>query len=233
MQQWKNGQRPFNTTLHHSSDRRTLASNSTRTASNASWLLPQPHMTNKSKKTNTYSMSKSSLMRSSWVRQLKTLQWNWMEKVPQNFEQLQDLIRKECDKRDRKYAWLEDKCNKWEQQVTQKDHQETRPQRSRSPNHEEPGASKKNKSNQRNAMNQQRTCPKAPLSTTLAQKTDETLKAQDKPPKKTAVPGQKMQTNLHRPCKTNQIRIRATMLARKNHQGSNNERTNFTIRIRR
>ena len=80
-----------------------------------------------------------------------------------NFEQLQDLIRKECDKRDRKYAWLEDKCNKLEQQVTQKNHQKNMPQRGRSRNHEEPGASKKNKSNQRHAMNQQRTRPKAPL----------------------------------------------------------------------
>ena len=34
-----------------------------------------------------------------------------------NFEQLQDLIRKECDKCDRKYARLEEKCNKLEQQV--------------------------------------------------------------------------------------------------------------------
>ena len=34
-----------------------------------------------------------------------------------DFEQLHDLIRKECDKRDRKYAKLEDKCNKLEQQV--------------------------------------------------------------------------------------------------------------------
>ena len=34
-----------------------------------------------------------------------------------DFEQLQDLIRKECDKRDRRYAKLEDKCNKLEQQV--------------------------------------------------------------------------------------------------------------------
>ena len=42
-----------------------------------------------------------------------------------NFEQLQDLIRKECDKRDRKYAQLEDKCNKLEQQVTQKYHKKT------------------------------------------------------------------------------------------------------------
>ena len=76
-----------------------------------------------------------------------------------NFEQLQDLIRKECDKRDRKYARLEDKCNKLEQQVTQKNPKKNMPQRGRSPNHEEPGASKKNKSNQRNAMSQQSTRP--------------------------------------------------------------------------
>ena len=42
-----------------------------------------------------------------------------------NFEQLQDLIRKECDKRDRKYARLEDKCSKLEQQVTRKNHKKT------------------------------------------------------------------------------------------------------------
>ena len=67
-----------------------------------------------------------------------------------NFEQLQDLIRKECDKRDHKYAQLEDKCNKLEQQV--KNPQKNMPKRGRSPNHEEPGASKKNKSNQRNTQ---------------------------------------------------------------------------------
>ena len=33
---------------------------------------------------------------------------------PANFEQLQDLIWKECDKRDRKDARLEDKYNKLE-----------------------------------------------------------------------------------------------------------------------
>ena len=59
-------------------------------------------------------------MRSSWVRQLKTLQMELDGEGTANFEQLQDLIRKECDKRDRTYAWLEDKCNKLEQQVTQK-----------------------------------------------------------------------------------------------------------------
>ena len=76
-----------------------------------------------------------------------------------NFEQLQDLIRKECDKRDRKYARLEEKCNKLEQQV--KNPQKNMPQRGRSPNHDEPGASKKNKSNQRNATKQQSTRSKS------------------------------------------------------------------------
>ena len=38
-----------------------------------------------------------------------------------NLEQLQDLFRKECNKHDRKYARLEDNCNKLEQQVTQKE----------------------------------------------------------------------------------------------------------------
>ena len=78
-----------------------------------------------------------------------------------NFEQLQDLIRKECDKRDRKYARLEDKCNKLEQQVTQKNSQKNMTQRGRSPNHEEPGTSKKNKSNKRNTMKQQRSHSKS------------------------------------------------------------------------
>ena len=58
-----------------------------------------------------------------------------------DFEQLQDLIRKECDKRDRKYAQLEDKCNKLEQQV--KNPQKNMSKRGHSPNHEEPGVSKK------------------------------------------------------------------------------------------
>ena len=42
-----------------------------------------------------------------------------------NYEQLRDLIRKECDKHGCKYARLEDKYNKLEQQVTQKDQQKT------------------------------------------------------------------------------------------------------------
>ena len=42
-----------------------------------------------------------------------------------NYELLKDLIRKECDKQDCKYARLQDKYNKLEQQVTHKDHTKT------------------------------------------------------------------------------------------------------------
>ena len=77
-----------------------------------------------------------------------------------NFEQLQDLIRKECDKHDRKYARLEDKCNKLEQQVTKKD-QKNMSKRGRPSNNEGTGASKKNKSNKRQATNQPSTRPRS------------------------------------------------------------------------
>ena len=40
-----------------------------------------------------------------------------------NFDQLKDLIRKECDKRDRRCAHLEDKYKKLEHQVTNHDQQ--------------------------------------------------------------------------------------------------------------
>ena len=70
-----------------------------------------------------------------------------------NFEQLHDLFRKECDKHDRKYARLEDKCNKLEQQVTEKD-QKRMSQRGRPSNNKGTGASKKNKSNKRQATTQ-------------------------------------------------------------------------------
>ena len=66
------------------------------------------------------------------------------------FEQLQDLIRK---------GKLEDKCNKLEQQ--EKYPQKHMPKRGHSPNHEEPGASKKNKSNQKNAPKPQRSRSKS------------------------------------------------------------------------
>ena len=108
-----------------------------------------------------------------------------------NFEQLQDLIRNECDKRDRKYARLEDKCNKLEQQLTQKNAQNNMTQRGRSTNHEEPGASKKDKSNQRNAMKQQRTRSKSAPVNNSGPKNRRNSASPGQAAIKTAIPGQK------------------------------------------
>ena len=71
-----------------------------------------------------------------------------------NYEQLKDLIQKECDKQDCKYAQLEDKYNKLEQQVTHKDQQKNMAQRGRRSNNEGTGALKKNKSVQKQSQNQ-------------------------------------------------------------------------------
>ena len=147
-----------------------------------------------------------------------------------NFEQWQDLIRKECDKRDRKYARLEDKCNKLEQQV--KNPQKNMPKRGRSPNHEEPGASKKKNQTNGTLQNNKGVAQKALPSTTLAQKTDVTPKAQDKPAEKQRFQAKKTQTNLYRPRKANHLGIQPTILARKNCQRSNSEKTNRPIWIR-
>ena len=147
-----------------------------------------------------------------------------------DFEQLQDLIRKECDKRDRKYAQLEDKCNKLEQQV--KNPQKNMPKRGRSPNPEEPGASKKNKSNQRNAPKQQRSRSKSNPANNSGSKNRRNHESPGQAGEKTAIPSKKVQTNLHRHHKANQLGIHPTILARKNHQRGNSEETNRTIWIR-
>ena len=78
-----------------------------------------------------------------------------------NFEQLKDLIRKECDKQDRCYAHLEDKYKKLEHQVTNQDQQKNMVKRGRQPTSNRPGASKKNKSDQRQAANQQSNYPRS------------------------------------------------------------------------
>ena len=146
------------------------------------------------------------------------------------FEKLQDLIRKECDKRDRKYAKLEDKCNKLGQQV--KNPQKNMPKRGRSPNHEEPGASKKNKSNQKNAPKPQRSRSKSTPANYPGAKKGETTKTQNKQAKKTTIPSKKVQTNVCRRYKANQLGIRPTILAWKNHQRGNSDETNRAIWIR-
>ena len=106
-----------------------------------------------------------------------------------NFEQLQDLIRKECDKCDRKYARLEEKCNKLEQQVTQKNPQTNMTQRGRSPNHKEPDASKWNKSNQRNTTKQQRTRSKSAPVNNSGPKNRRNSESQGQAAEKIAIPG--------------------------------------------
>ena len=58
------------------------------------------------------------------------------------------------------------------------------------------------------------------------------MKAQDKQAKKTAIPSKKVQTNLHRRHKANQLGIHPTILARKNRQRGNSEETNRTIWVR-
>ena len=147
-----------------------------------------------------------------------------------NFEQLQDLIRKECDKRDRKYARLEDKCNKLEQQV--KNPQKTCQRGAPLQNTKNPAPRRKTNQTNETPQSNKGVAQKALPSTTLVQKTDETTKAQDKPAKKTAIPNKKGQTNLHRRHKANHLGIHPTILARKNRQRSNSEKTNRPILIR-
>ena len=143
MPQWRSEQRPSNTTLHHCSDQRTLASNSTQNAWNAFSVMELDG------------------------------------EGAANFEH----------KRDSKYARLEDKCNMMEQQV--KNPQKNMLKRGCSPNHEETGASKKNKSNQWNAPTKQRSCSKSVPANNPGAKKDKTQKAQDKQAKKTAIPSKK------------------------------------------
>ena len=130
-----------------------------------------------------------------------------------NFEQLQDMIRKECDKRDRKYARLEDKCNMLEQQV--KNPQKNMPKRGRSPNQEEPGASKKNKSNQRNATKKQRSRSKSAPANNPGAKNKRNPESPGQAGEKTAIPSKKSQRNLHHHRKTNHLGIQPTILAKK------------------
>ena len=99
-----------------------------------------------------------------------------------DFEQLRDLIRKECDKRDRKYAQLEDKCNKLEQQV--KNPQKTGQRGAALQITKNPAPRRKTNQIKGTLQNNKGVARKAFPPTTLAQKTDETTKAQNKQAKK-------------------------------------------------
>ena len=146
-----------------------------------------------------------------------------------NFEQLQDLIRKECDKRDRKYVQLEEKFHKLEQQVTKKD-QKNMSQRCQPSNNDRTVASKKNKSNKRQAPNQTSTHPRSATANNPGQQNRRNSESQEQvAEKKTEVPGKKPKANHRHPCKTNPHGIHAIPLARKKRQEYNNEKINCTI----
>ena len=101
--------------------------------------------------------------------------------------------------------------------------------RGRQPTSDGPGALKKNKSNPRQAANQQSNRPRSVPPNNTGQTNRKIPKTQDEPSKTTAVQGQKTKTNLHRPCKTNPIRNNTMLLAGKNCHGSNNEKTNIAV----
>ena len=99
-----------------------------------------------------------------------------------DFEQLQDLIRKECDKHDRKYAKLEEKCNKLEQQV--KYPQKTCQRGAALQTTKNPAPRRKTNQIKRTLQNNNGVAQKALPPTTLEAKTDEITKAQNKQAKK-------------------------------------------------
>ena len=106
-----------------------------------------------------------------------------------DFEQLQDLIRKECDKRDRKYAQLEDKCNKLEQQV--ENPQKTCQRGAALQITKNPAPRRKTNQIKRMLQNNKGVAQKAFPPTTLAPKTDKTTKTQNKQANKTTIPSKK------------------------------------------
>ena len=148
-----------------------------------------------------------------------------------NFEQLKDLIRKECNKRDHHYAHLEDKYKKLEHQVTNQDQQNTWQRGADNQQVMDQVPRRKTNPTKGKLQINEAITQEAYPQTTQVKQTEENLKTHDKTSKTTAVQGQKMKTNLHRPRKTNPIRINAMLLAGKNRHGSNNEKINIAIQF--
>ena len=114
-----------------------------------------------------------------------------------NYEQLKDLIRKECDKRDRKYAQLEVKYNTLEQHMKNKDVPKNMTPRSRPQNVDRTGASTKNKSVPQTKKRTEATTQKTlPLATRTLQN-EKDPKTKGKPSKKTAIHGKTTKTKCH------------------------------------
>ena len=115
-----------------------------------------------------------------------------------NYEQLKDLIRKECDKRDRKYAQLEVKYNTLEQHMKNKDVPKNMTPRSRPQNVDRTGASTKNKSvpqtKKQNRGNNTKNSTSGNKDLTKRKRSENQRKAVEK---KTAIHGKTTKTKCH------------------------------------
>ena len=132
-----------------------------------------------------------------------------------NFEQLKDLIRKECDKWDRCYAHLEDKYKKLEHQVTNQDQQKTWQRGADNQQAMDQAPQRKTNLTKGKLQTNEAIAQEAYPQTTQVKQTEKLPKTQDEPSKATAVQGQKTKTNLHCPRKTNPIGSSTMLLAGK------------------
>ena len=114
-----------------------------------------------------------------------------------NYEQLKDLIRKECDKQDRKYAQLEVKYNTLEQHMKNKDVPKDMTPRSRPQTVDRTAAStKKNLFHKQKNRTEATTQKTLPLATRTLQN-EKDPKTKGKPSKKTAIHGKTTKTKCH------------------------------------
>ena len=97
-----------------------------------------------------------------------------------NYEQLKDLICKECDKCDRHYTQLEDKYNKLEQHVTHNNQQKNMAKRGQHPTNDGTGALKKNKSDEKNQTNKA-IAQRQRFQATKLKPNEKTLKTKEEP----------------------------------------------------
>ena len=149
-----------------------------------------------------------------------------------NYEQLKDLIQKECDKRDRKYARLEDKYNKLEQQVTHKDHQNNMAQRGRQPNTEGTGALKKNISVQKQSQTRRNNSPKNKVSGNLDQPKRRNPENQGKAVDKNSDTWPSNDNKMPSASRTKSNRKPHRSIGKKKHHGVSQEETKSPIWIR-
>ena len=146
-----------------------------------------------------------------------------------NFEQLKDLIRKECDKWDCRYAHLEDKYKKLEHQVTYHDQQKNMAKRGRQPTSNRPGASKKNKSDQKQAPNQHSNRPRSVPPSNTGQTNRENSKNQGRAVEKNNGTRSKNENKPPLPLQNKSNRKQHNTPGRKKRHGINNKKINIAV----